>query len=903
MIAKVLGPLKWGFLFVFLRASIVILAVPGFSLAGINFPYDCSIGGEVYIPAGSSDILTASFLKSQATIQSQATAKSDRAIFSLRNFHKAFCAVENNQEMTVDQLVDDDELIKLVESLIHISSRQDIRDSSIQSASIAAKLALQLSSHISDHSQSTSVRLKAVKAHLKYAVIDSDAAVVDAFFDEQVSARLSQKKYQKAKPYTVLEEIKKELGDISIDDLAQVNSRAIQRALYSFAAKFPEPEGSAAGCSDLKKRTGTSRALLVGVQNYDHMGKLRGAVNDINLLKKTLEIRGFEDIRMAANVTRDQLITQMRALVTETECGDSILFHFSGMSQRYPVCARSRSDCALRGWDVFLALVDTTRAGENALYAAELSQFITAIRNRGADVSMIIDTSNAAGLNIVDLQKLAVPSSKLWTGRMIASVSPINTERDQGSITSVQKGAGDYAVFYAAGPLQLSFEHRIKISEQDIRDLGYFTYAVSKALQTSTNPTVRELHLSIDKEYLSKISSDKDLLSPLSHLPKNERPRPVLDASMPDMRFYKTREPMEPGKLEIEILSPKLTRGVGVVKSPKIKIIGRLMNQKDYAHFTIDLMPVKVASNGQFSVDFELAPGKNEIQFVAIDYKYVFYTKKIRFELSDGLERLAGTGNKYALIIGNKDYIDGSFRDLTTPHRDAEVIGNLLRDRYGFKTTITLRTGSVLDLTLLNATERQIQSTIRLLKNRLTENDTLIIYYAGHGVYQKDIDRAYWLPVDAEHDADYTWIKATDLTDTLKQFTARNILIVADSCYSGAMAKRDVPELKTLDENRRKALQKAATRKSRILMSSGGTEPVLDSGGGNHSVFAYAFITALKEMDKVFFSSQEIYSQYIYPMVQGKENQEPQHKELEQSGHEGGDVIFWRTDIKSSGPQ
>ncbi len=369
----------------------------------------------------------------------------------------------------------------------------------------------------------------------------------------------------------------------------------------------------------------------------------------------------------------------------------------------------------------------------------------------------------------------------------------------------------------------------------------------------------------------------------------------MLDASAPDMRFFERPNPFEQGTLEIEILSPELTRGVKMVKSPKLKIEGRLINPKKYANLTIDLKPVEVDWNGHFSIEVDLTLGRNALKFAAIDYNYVFHTKKIEFELADDVERLATESKKYALIIGNQDYIDDHFRDLKTPLRDVEVIGNLLRERYGFKTTIQSSTGSVIDLILHNATALKIHSTIKLLKNRLPENSILILYYAGHGVYQKDIDRAYWLPVDAEPDADYTWIKATYLTDKLKQFAARNILVVADSCYSGAMAKRDVPALMTLDEDRRKALIKAATRKSRILISSGGTEPVVDSGGGDHSVFARAFITALQQMDMEIFSSHEIYSQFIYPIVHGNEKQEPQHKELEQSGHEGGDVVFWQT--------
>jgi len=827
-------------------------------------------------------------------------SESDRVTSALKEFRQAFCTIEYNQELNLDRLVGGEEPREHVEALALISSRQDIGE---RDASIAADFVLQLSSRLTDDTQRQAILEKAIKVKLAYAVANEDVATVGAFFDDLFYDVLSQKGDLSANPYLALREIQKATGNISIDDLARVNNLGIQRALYSLVAKFPEPERSVADCVGLLKRTGAVRALLVGVGEYNspEMYDSAGPINDIELLKRTLEVREIEDIRLAVNITRNQLISQMRALVLDTDCGDSVVFHFSGWALPLDsACSDAKSACALKGWNLALALADTILKGRhNVLYAAELSQFITAIRNRGANVSMIIDTDNAAALNIVGLQKLANPPTAFWTGRLLASGKPVSTNRDLGSITAVHEGAGAFAVFYAADADHSAYEYKIAIPEQEPRVLGVFTYAVARVLQTSKNPTVRELLLAIDQEYVTELTKQRER----TVIVEKDPPIPVLDASAPDMQFLGGQEPIEQGTLDIDILSPKLTRGVTPVRSSKIKIVGRLIDPQKYASLTIDLKPVQVASTGDFSVEIELLPGRQELQFVAIDYNFVFRTKKIEFELPDDLARVAREGKKYALIIGNQDYIDDHYRDLETPRRDAETIGNLLRDRYGFETAIQSSTGSVVDLTLLNATHREIHSTIRLLRSRLPENSTLVVYYAGHGVYQEDIDRAYWLPVDAEPDAEYTWIKATDLIDTLKQFAARNILVVADSCYSGAMAKRDVPDLESLDDDRRKALLKAATRKSRILISSGGTEPVLDGGGGAHSVFARAFITALKQMDKEIFSSQEMYSQFILPMVQGNENQEPQHKELEQSGHEGGDVIFWHTTVETTALQ
>jgi hypothetical protein len=51
-----------------------------------------------------------------------------------------------------------------------------------------------------------------------------------------------------------------------------------------------------------------------------------------------------------------------------------------------------------------------------------------------------------------------------------------------------------------------------------------------------------------------------------------------------------------------------------------------------------------------------------------------------------------------------------------------------------------------------------------------------------------------------------------------------------------------------------------AQKRSRTALTSGGIEPVLDSGGGQHSVFAKAFLTMLDE-NRGVLDGQQISSQ------------------------------------------
>ena len=88
-----------------------------------------------------------------------------------------------------------------------------------------------------------------------------------------------------------------------------------------------------------------------------------------------------------------------------------------------------------------------------------------------------------------------------------------------------------------------------------------------------------------------------------------------------------------------------------------------------------------------------------------------------------------------------------------------------------------------------------------------------------------------------------------------------------------------------------KELIKLVPKKTRIIITSGGNEPVIDSGGeNNHSVFAYGFIKTLEEVDQATLSNN------IFPKIReyvlNNAEQTPEMSILTQAGHDGGDFIF-----------
>jgi WD40 repeat protein len=238
----------------------------------------------------------------------------------------------------------------------------------------------------------------------------------------------------------------------------------------------------------------------------------------------------------------------------------------------------------------------------------------------------------------------------------------------------------------------------------------------------------------------------------------------------------------------------------------------------------------------------------------------------------------------YALIIGNNNY--RHMRTLTTAIKDAEDVEKILKSSYGFETKL-----------LKDASRAQILGELNRLKRELDANSNLLIYYAGHGYKDEKVKKAYWWPVNAESGDETEWISADTITTSLKGMDARHVLIISDSCYSGAMSRGEVVGVYKLTE-RERYLLKMMSGTSRILMASGGDEPVEDNSGNGHSVFANAFLRGLKEFEHDIFTAEELFHDFIRIPVGGKSGQTPEFDPLYNSGHDRGIFIFVRRSLQ-----
>lgn len=358
----------------------------------------------------------------------------------------------------------------------------------------------------------------------------------------------------------------------------------------------------------------------------------------------------------------------------------------------------------------------------------------------------------------------------------------------------------------------------------------------------------------------------------------------------------------------IELIEPAVTvtRGIpsiqfAVGESSKL-IIGKIDASTGLSRLLLNDKPVKVDANGRFETDVSLQGDETVVRISATDKRNQRSDLSLRllaassgiaaepFPSSNGsggdLKRSGDIqfGKFYAIIIGNNDY--GAYPSLKTPMADAKSLELLLRERYGFKTKL-----------MLNANRHAIMSALNELNQKLTEQDNLLIYYAGHGEIDKRSQTAYWLPVDSETGNSANWISSQSITEFLSIMPAKHIMVVADSCYSGALTGSAVAKLpEGMDDAKRERWLKAMnSRRARTVLTSGGVKPVMDQGGGEHSVFANAFLKVLRSNKRIiedYDIFRDVANQVQASAARGGFEQKPQYAPLQHAGHEGSPFFF-----------
>jgi uncharacterized caspase-like protein len=357
----------------------------------------------------------------------------------------------------------------------------------------------------------------------------------------------------------------------------------------------------------------------------------------------------------------------------------------------------------------------------------------------------------------------------------------------------------------------------------------------------------------------------------------------------------------------IQIVDPLvlLTRGIRVEQgripvtidvSRQSRLSGRVTAPAGLRSLTVNGAQTVTDDQGMFMVPLsgmKTSPRGLPIDLLAVDAQNKQGSMKLIVMTPDGVARAGeeeiiattGFGQYHALVIGNDHY--RQWAPLNTAIADATAVSSLLKDRYGFQVTL-----------LKDATRKDILKALNELRKKLTERDQLLIYYAGHGFLEPSIDRGYWIPIEGDLQDNSEWIEFPAVTDLLQLIPAKQVLVVADSCFAGKLTRSALGHVgpEATDQSRQGLLRELGNRKIRTALTSGGAKPVLDDGGAGHSVFATAFLKVLTD-NATALETERLYWAVRSHVVQTAERlkfeQVPTYAPIHMAGHEGlGDFVF-----------
>ena len=326
----------------------------------------------------------------------------------------------------------------------------------------------------------------------------------------------------------------------------------------------------------------------------------------------------------------------------------------------------------------------------------------------------------------------------------------------------------------------------------------------------------------------------------------------------------------------ISITSPELDAQSKVELSSDRQVIrGRVTDPSGIAQLTINEHTVIPGPLGEFSASVRLPLGTTRIQVEAIDNLMNKSSKIFFMDYVTKREEppfVQNGGKNYLITIGINNY--SFWSRLHNATKDCKDLSQVLKEEYHFDDMFSI------NLTDRNATRENILEAFESLQDKVTPNDNLLIYYAGHGYYDDNSDRGYWVPVDARQNKIVDYIRNSTIHDYLSSINSHNTLLIVDACYAGSLFGRT-----------RGVLNEESP--SRWAFTSGDIEKVWDGQPGENSPFAKYLISYLRQNNKKKLHASELINN-VKAAVMRNTNQTPQGDPLQNVGDLGGVFIFYK---------
>lgn len=209
-----------------------------------------------------------------------------------------------------------------------------------------------------------------------------------------------------------------------------------------------------------------------------------------------------------------------------------------------------------------------------------------------------------------------------------------------------------------------------------------------------------------------------------------------------------------------------------------------------------------------------------------------------------------GVARRWAVLIGVGDYDDKDVPDLKYSEKDAELMRKVLVEQAGYQPE------NVKMLLGKDATIESVRSYLgTTLPRQVGEKDMVFIYFSGHGAAEPSIKgdssdgtEKYVLLRDSKIDNLYgSALPMSELSRIFERIQADKLLLVMDTCYSGASGGKGVLRsgMKAVGLSDDYLERLGGSAGTVVLTASRANEVSMESKAYEHGVFTYHLGQAL----------------------------------------------------------
>lgn len=229
---------------------------------------------------------------------------------------------------------------------------------------------------------------------------------------------------------------------------------------------------------------GAIRALVIGVDAYQHVRPLKGSVADARDIEGALRSMGTADVvtLIDAQATRANVLRSVSELVQRTNPNDSIILSIAGHGAQEPETIKGSEPDGMQ--DVFLlpGFQPTADGSQQRILGSEFNHFIRQFELKGAKVLFVADTCHGGGMarevdpRAGEMSYRQIPTYTLTVDKLV----PVQNAAEP--VTDLDL---DHTTFLAA------VDRNTKAPEVKIPAIeglrGALSYAVARALEGSAD--------------------------------------------------------------------------------------------------------------------------------------------------------------------------------------------------------------------------------------------------------------------------------------------------------------------------------------------------------------------------------------------------------------------------------